>query len=140
MSDKPGIYYYWGGSINYSNFIVDYEASEYVVDKSADAPNETYYIALGYRFSDYIVTVHTEEFKQINDNDFLAKVTNPILINTGQTIQSALGTRNMSINGITLRYNFHPSAALKIDYFSGDDERPNVGDFKFFSIGVDLIY
>jgi hypothetical protein len=42
--------------------------------------------------------------------------------------------------GLTLRYDFHESATLKVDYFSGEDNRAVVGDYSIMSVGVDLVF
>ena len=137
---KDGIYWFAGFNIDYNNFIVDFEFADYKIDDSADAANEVWYAAVGYRFSDVVVTVHVEDYNQETDFGFLSSVSNPILNATGRGVQSAFGQREFDGYGATVRYDFHPSAALKVDYFSGEDTRPTVGDYTVWSVGVDLVF
>ena len=137
---KDGIYWFAGFSIDYNNFIVDFEYADYKIDDSADAPNDVWYAAVGYRFDDIILTIHVEDYNQDTDFAFLDSVTNPILNTTGRGVQSAFGQREFDGYGATVRYDFHPSAALKVDYFSGEDTRPTVGDYTVWSVGVDLVF
>ena len=137
---KDGIYWFTGFSIDYNNFLVDFEYADYRIDDSADAPNDVWFLALGYRFGDSVITVHKEDYNQDADYDFLSGVSNPILQGTGRAIQDALGAQVFDGIGVTWRYDFHPSAALKIDYFSGEDVRPVVGDYTIWSVGVDLVF
>jgi hypothetical protein len=140
IEGKDGIYWFAGFNIDYNNFIVDFEYADYKIKDSVDSPNKTWYAAVGYRFDEYVLTVHTEKYEQEPDVGTLSNVTNPILNGTGKAIQAALGAQNFDGSGITLRYDFHPSAALKVDYFSGNDERNNVGDYSIWSVGVDLVF
>lgn len=137
---KDGIYWFAGFSIDYNNFLVDFEYADYRIDDAADAPNDVWYLALGYRFGNSVITVHTEDYNQDPDYDFLGAVSHPILQATGRGIQDALGQQKFDGYGVTYRYDFHPSAALKVDYFSGEDVRPSVGDYTIWSVGVDLVF
>ena len=137
---KDGVYWFTGFSIDYNNFLVDFEYADYRIDDSADAPNDVWFLAVGYRFGDSVVTVHTEDYNQETDFDFLNGVSNPVLQATGQGIQRALGQQVFDGVGVTWRYDFHPSAALKVDYFSGEDERASVADYTIWSVGVDLVF
>lgn len=137
---KDGVYWYAGFNLDYNNVLFDFEYADYSIQESADAPNTSWYAALGYRFDQYVLTVHTEDYSQEPDFGAFDSVTNPVLNGTGRAIQSALGAQSFDGSGITLRYDFHPSAALKVDYFSGNDVRANVGDYSIWSVGVDLVF
>jgi hypothetical protein len=139
---KDGIYSFMGFNYDKNSFIVDFEYVNYGVKDSTDGFNSNWYLGLGYRVSDQMaVIVHTEEFTQDSeDTDFLNGVTNPVLNATGKAILEALAFREFSGSGIQVRYDFHPSAAFKIDYFVGEDTRPTVGDYQFFSLGIDLVF
>lgn len=139
---KDGIYAYAGFNIDKNNFLVDFEMSHYGVQDSTDGMNDTWFIGLGYRVTDQTaVIVHTEEFKQDGENvDFLDGVSHPALIATGTAIMQNLAFREFEGSGITVRYDFHPSAAIKFDYFSGKDTRPDVGDYSIISAGIDLVF
>jgi len=137
---KDGIYLYAGFGIDYNDWLVDFEYTDYGVDNSIDSYNKTWFVALGKRFDDFVITIHTEEFEQERNDDFLNGVSHPALIGTGKAVHEALSFREFDGNGITLRYDFHPNAAFKLDYFSGKDTRPDVGDYTIFSAGVDIVF
>jgi hypothetical protein len=137
---KDAQYWYAGLNFDYNNFIVDFEYADYGIQDSLDGPNTTWYASVGYRFDQYIVTLHTEEYSQDTDFGFISGITNPILNGTGKAIQIGGIRQQFDGSGITLRYDFHPSAALKVDYFAGNDERNNVGDYSIWSVGVDLVF
>jgi hypothetical protein len=86
------------------------------------------------------VTVHTEDYAQSPDHAFLNGVTHPALLATGRGINNAFGQREFDGVGLSVRYDFHPSAALKVDYFSGTDTRAAVGDYQLMSFGIDLVF
>lgn len=137
---KDGIYWFSGFAVDYNNWLVDYEYAYWETKDSSDAPNTSWYAAVGYRFDKYVVTVHHEDYAQDTDFGYLDGVAHPILLATGKGIQTAFASREFDANGITLRYDFHPSAALKIDYLTGSDTRAAVGDYQMMSIGVDLVF
>jgi hypothetical protein len=95
---------------------------------------------LGHRFDKVVVTLHTEDYAQEPDYDFLNGVAHPVLLATGKGIHNAFAQREFDGVGLSVRYDFHPSAAFKIDYFSGTDTRPAVGDYEMLSFGVDLVF
>lgn len=138
--EKDGIYGFAGFGIDYNNWLVDYEYTKFGVDDSVDAFNENFYIALGHRINEFVITVHYEETEQPADYGFLGGVSNPILVATGQGVQDALSANEFDGYGITLRYDFHPSAAFKVDYFTGENNRPDIGDYTIVSAGVDVVF
>lgn len=137
---KKGIYWFTGFAIDYNNWLVDYEYAYWETKKSSDAPNTSWYAAIGRRFGSVVLTVHHEDYAQDTDFGFLSGVTHPVLQKTGQAIQTAFAAREFDANGISVRYDFHPSAALKLDYLTGTDTRAAVGDYQMMSIGVDLVF
>jgi hypothetical protein len=137
---KDGVYFYAGFKADYNDWLVDYEMAQYEIKDSSDAKNKSWFLALGHRFNDYTVTVVHEDFSQNVDYSPLDLVENPILQATGRAVFDSLGERNMTINSLNVRWDFHSSAALKADYFVGSDDRATVGDFSGFSVGVDFIF
>lgn len=137
---KDGIYWYAGFNIDYNNWIADFEYADYGVKDSVGAGTEVWYAALGYRFDSYVITVHTEDFEQTRDYSFLSSVQHPVLNATGEAIHQAFASGAFDGSGITLRYDFHSNATLKLDYFKGSNARAAVGDYSIWSIGVDLVF
>lgn len=137
---KPGDYIFAGFSVNYSNWLVDFEYVDYGAQDSSGSLTEAWFFAIGRQFDGYVITVHTEDYAQNTNDSALNGVTNPILLATGQAIQEGIAARQFDGAGISLRYDFHPSAALKVEYFAGDDSRSTVGNYDVFSIGIDLVF
>ncbi|MBU1437447.1 MAG: hypothetical protein KKF79_08770 [Gammaproteobacteria bacterium] len=137
---KDALYWFSGFAVDYSNWLVDFEYVDYGVKDSTDAINTSWYLALGHRFDNVVVTIHTEDYAQKADFDFLNGVTHPVLLATGKGIHNAFAQREFDGVGLSVRYDFHPSAAFKADYFKGTDTRAAVGDYQMFSFGIDLVF
>lgn len=133
IQDQGYTYSFYGFTFNYSGFIFDMETVEYDDDDSAFGATDGRFVSLGYQLGDVIVTVHDEDFDR--GGMFVPEE------NKGQ--------------GVSIRYDFQPGAALKVDYFSGEQpvsvsiadpgpppvaESAPVGDFDMVSIGVDLVF
>lgn len=138
--NKDGLYWFSGFAIDRDNWLVDFEYVEYEVKDSTDASNQSWYLALGRRFDNVVLTLHTEDYAQTADYDFLSGVSHPVLLATGKGIHNAFAQREFDGVGLTVRYDFHPSAAFKADYFTGTDTRAAVGDYKILSFGIDLVF
>jgi len=138
--EKDAFYWFSGFAIDYSNWLVDFEYVSYEVKESTDVLNNSWYLALGHRFDNVVVTIHTEDYAQDPDFGYLNGVTHPVLQATGRGITSAFGQREFDGMGLSVRYDFHPSAAFKADYFKGTDTRSTVGDYQLFSFGIDLVF
>ncbi|MFN6970079.1 MAG: hypothetical protein ACK4NN_04395 [Rheinheimera sp.] len=138
--EKDAFYWFSGFAVDHSNWLVDFEYVSYEVADSTDALNNSWFLALGRRFDNVVVTVHTEDYSQDKDFGFLNGVSHPILLATGRGIHTAFGQREFDGMGLTVRYDFHPSAAFKADYFKGTDTRSTVGDYQMFSFGIDLVF
>lgn len=140
QAGKDGLYIYAGFKVDHHDWLIDYEYAQYEIEDSSDAKNESWFLALGRRFGDYTVTFVHEDFKQEADYSVISDVSNPVLQATGRAVIDNLAARNMTIDSLNVRWDFHSSAALKFDYFMGSDDRVEVGDFSGFSVGVDFIF
>lgn len=138
--NKDAFYWFAGFSAEKYDWLYDFEYVEYSAEDSVDALNKSYFAAVGRRFDKFIATVHYEDYSQEENFDFLNGVNHPVLLATGKAMNTAFAAREFDGVGITLRYDFHPSAAFKIDYFKGSDTRPEVGDYSLISFGVDLVF
>jgi hypothetical protein len=138
--EKDAFYWFSGFAVDYNNWLVDFEYVSYEVKDSTDALNNSWFLALGHRFDNVLVTVHTEDYAQDTDFGFLNGVSHPVLLATGRGIHTAFGQREFDGVGISVRYDFHPSAAFKADYFKGTDTRSTVDDYQLFSFGIDLVF
>lgn len=137
---KDAFYWFSGFAVDRSDWLVDFEYVQYAVEDSVDAQNSSWFLAVGRRFDKFVLTAHTEDYAQDTDDGFLDGVTHPVLLATGKGMNTAFAAREFDGVGLTLRYDFHPSAAIKVDYFQGTDTRPTVGDYSLLSFGVDLVF
>lgn len=138
---KDGSYMFAGFAVDYMNWLVDFEYVDYGILDSANAANKAWFAAVGRRFDAVTVTLHSEDYsREQNEYDFISGVSHPVLQATGRALKDAFSQREFDGVGIDLRWDFHPSAALKVDYFKGTDTRPTVGDYSIASIGIDLIF
>ncbi|RVU33272.1 hypothetical protein EOE67_17600 [Rheinheimera riviphila] len=139
-NEKDAFYWFSGFAVDYNNWLVDFEYVDYAVKDSTDALNKSWYLALGHRFDNVVVTIHTEDYAQEADYGFLNSVAHPVLQATGRGIHNAFAQREFDGVGLSVRYDFHPSAAFKADYFKGTDTRATVDDYQLISFGVDLVF
>ncbi len=137
---KDAFYWFTGFAVDYNNWLVDFEYVDYSVRDSSDALNKSWMLALGHRFDNVVVTIHTEDYAQEANYDFLNGITHPVLQATGRGLHNAFAQREFDGVGLSVRYDFHPSAAFKADYFKGTDTRSTVGDYQLFSFGIDLVF
>lgn len=140
QTGKDGLYIYAGFKVDHYDWLIDYEYAQYEIKDSSDAKNKSWFLALGRRFGDYTVTLTHEDFKQDTDYSVISGVDNPVLQATGRAVIDDLASRNMTMDSLNVRWDLHPSAALKVDYFMGSDDRVEVGDFSGFSVGIDFIF
>ena len=82
----------------------------------------------------------SEDYAQKTDFDFLNGINHPVLQATGRGIHTAFGQREFDGVGLSVRYDFHPSAAFKADYFKGTDSRATVDDYQLVSFRIDLVF
>lgn len=122
-------YAFAGFTVDYNNILLELETVTYEDDDNITGTTDAYLASIGYRYEDFVFTVHSEKLER--DGNFSPD-------DTGGW-------------GATLRYDFNPSAAIKIDYFSGEDKldpfnfvtmAPGTpsGDFSIASIGIDLVF
>ena len=137
---KDGIYWFAGFGIDYNNFVVDFEYVDYGIRDAVNPLTHAWYASVGYRFDNSMILIHTEDYNRDIKYEYFNGLSNPVLNGTARAIMDALGAQEFDGSGITYRYDFHPSAALKIDYFRGENTLPTVGDYTIWSVGVDMVF
>lgn len=137
---KDANYLFAGFGVDYQDWLVDYEHTEYQVINSVGSHNYGWYFSLGRRFNDLTVSLSRESFKQEADHRFAEAISNPILKKMAIGISDAFAVTDQDTNVLSVRYDVRESAALKFDLFVGDDARPTVGTYKGFSLGLDLVF
>ena len=133
-----GLYFYYGFDIDYNGWLATYEYAEYGIEDAGDSINEVYYFTFGRSFDEFVVTATTGEYKQPIDQSHITAL-NPIAQPVAAAIKANLANQNYTVNKVSVRYNFHPSAAFKFDLFSWDPLESGE-DLTGMSMGVDLVF
>ena len=138
---KAGEYLFSAFTIDYANWLLDIEYVDYGIQDSVNAQNQAWYLSIGRRIDEVVITLHKQDYsREQGEYAFLNQVQQPILQNTGRVLKNAFSQREFDGVGMDLRWDFHPSAAFKADYFVGTDTRPVVGDYRILSVGIDIIF
>jgi hypothetical protein len=147
VEDDFGSFFGLGFSVDYNNILIDAEFTKVEVEDSIVTTQEQYYVSVGYRFDSVTVYAITEHGEKTNDESYISKLPAIPAIQVG--FAQLLATQNEEIDGLTLglRYNFHPSAALKVDYTTHDTFSYNsdIGTFESvessaLTVGVSLVF
>jgi len=137
-----------GFAVDYNNLLIEAEFTTVDVEDSIVAKQEQYYVSVGYRIGDFTIYAITEHGEDTNEGDYDHSSVMPVSLdipNYGTvypqaTYQTLIASQEETIDTATIgtRYNFHPSAALKLDITStkiNDADATNV-----LSVGVDLVF
>lgn len=147
-----------GFGVDYNNFLFDAEYTQFEVEDSILAKQRQYYASVGYRIDDWTVHFTYENNDDENDSSELNTIpaqiqtpNGPINVSTNPSDPNApllrdatnfvLLSQRAESNTYTLgaRYNFHPSAAFKIDVSRFEDDITNT-EVDLVSMGVDLVF
>ena len=139
IDEDDGAFFALGFSIDYNNILFDAEYTQFEVDNSALAKQTQYYTSVGYRMDEVIVhfTYENNDDKH-NNNRYDALTAVPAL---NQGINTVLEGSKAKSNVYTIgaRYDFHPSAALKVDFSRLKDDIANT-ETDVIAVGVDLVF
>lgn len=126
-------------SIDYDNFLFDAEYTQFEVEGSILAEQSQYYASAGYRIDDVIVHFTYEKNDDKHDSSRFNTLESIPLLNT--TVNFALESMRAESNVYTIgaRYDFHPSAAFKIDFSRFDDDITDT-ETDIVAVGVDLVF
>ncbi|MBQ4797946.1 porin [Pseudoalteromonas sp. MMG006] len=128
-----------GFSIDYENILFDAEYTQFEVEESLLAEQKQFYASLGYRLDDVIVHFTFEE----NDDEHKSS-----RFDTIESVPSLNGAVNFALEGIRAqsnvytigaRYDFHPSAAFKIDFSRFKDDVADT-ETDVVAVGIDLVF
>ncbi|MCG7543067.1 porin [Pseudoalteromonas sp. MM17-2] len=147
-----------GFGVDYNNFLFDAEYTQFEVEDSILAKQRQYYASVGYRIDDWTVHFTYENNDDENDSSELNTIpaqiqtpNGPINVSTNPSDPNApllrdatnfvLLSQRAESNTYTIgaRYNFHPSAAFKIDVSRFEDDITNT-EVDLVSMGVDLVF
>src|SRR5690606_30972602 len=125
---EPVTYTFAGAAISaeLGNYLFVAEATDQEMSKT-DQKQSTYYVSLARRFGNLMpyVTLERNEVHTNNDlyRDIPATSAENIAARTATEIYMAGNDRNEYLYSVGVRYDFHPSAALKVQYTHVDDQR-----------------
>ncbi|QTH73365.1 porin [Pseudoalteromonas xiamenensis] len=158
-NEDSGYFLGVGFSIDYNDILVDAEYTELEVDDSVLAPQEQFFVSVGYRIGS--VTIHST-YEENQDKHKASRFdTVPLTINhpqlgtipvttdpTNPNAPTLRALTNAALNGVHvdtstwsvgMRYDFHPSAAFKLDYSSLDNNVTNTRT-GVVTAGVDVVF
>jgi hypothetical protein len=128
-----------GLSVDYNNFLIDFELITTGTEDSIVAEQNSAYLSLGYRFDELTLLATIENRNEEYDDSRYGQI--PAAYGTlGASVDGLLKSREIKQDIVSLgaRYNFHPSAALKFDYTNSETNKE--ARESVFSVGVDLVF
>ncbi|GHB77648.1 hypothetical protein GCM10008107_29040 [Psychrosphaera saromensis] len=139
IADDYGDFLALGLSVDYNNFLVDFEIISVAVENSIFAEQNSAYLSLGYRFDELTLLATIENRNDEHDDSRYGQISSAYGV-LGPTVDSVLKSRKIKQDIVSLgaRYNFHPSAALKFDYTNSETNKE--ARESSLSVGVDLVF
>lgn len=139
IDEDDGAFLALGFSIDYNNILFDAEYTQFEVDNSALAKQTQYYTSLGYRMDEWLVHLTYENNDDEHDSNRYNALPNVPPLNAGlnQVLEGSKAKSNVYTIGA--RYNFHPMAALKVDFSRLKDDISNT-ETDVVAVGVDLVF
>ncbi|ATG76930.1 MULTISPECIES: porin [unclassified Pseudoalteromonas] len=139
IDEEDARFYALGFSIDYNDVLFD---AEYTKLNPGDSllPEETqYYASIGYRMDEIIVHFTYEDNDDANDSSSYDQI--PEIPALNAAINGSFDAFNAQDNVYTIgvRYDFHPSAAFKID-FSRYENNITDTETDVVAVGVDLVF
>jgi len=138
---KDGKYWYTGYSIDYNNFLSSLEYTKYGIKDTMFADVKAWYLSVGYRFDEFTVNLRREKLERELGHYKADFIQHPILNAAARAINDSTRIPS-SFDGVgaSLRYDFHPNAALKLDYFTGNNDLIPNSDYDILAVGVDVVF
>lgn len=139
VDEDDGSFFALGFSIDYNNILFDAEYTEFEVDNSALAKQTQYYTSIGYRMDE--VTVHFTYENNDDEHDSNRYDALPTVPPLNQGINQVLDGSKAKSNVYTIgtRYDFHPAAALKVDFSRFKDDITDT-ETDVVAVAVDLVF
>lgn len=147
-----------GIGIDYNDFLLDAEYTQFEIENSVLAKQSQFYVSLGYRMDAITFSVTYEDNDDENPSDQYNTVprfitapngtqipvvvpgpAGPLFLQDLTNLTFASQTDKSNSYSMTVRYDFHPSAAFKFEYTMYDDDLTNQ-DADLISFGIDLVF
>lgn len=144
VEEDTGKFLELGFQINYESIIVVGEYTELDVDNTPLSVEESYYIMAGYQFDQVLVHITYGADEGTSDNytsDVPYGVNDDLDILKGNT-ERLLATQIAKEDYVTVgaRYDFHDSAALKIEYTNFSDNNDSNSDAGLFRVALVTVF
>lgn len=139
IDEDNGSFFAIGFSVDYNDILFDAEYTEFEVDNSALAKQTQYYTSVGYRMDEWTVHFTYENNDDEHDSSRYNALTAVPPLNQGinQVLEGSKAKSNVYTIGT--RYNFHPSAAFKVDFSRFKDDITDT-ETDVVAVAVDLIF
>ncbi|WP_337842657.1 porin [Rheinheimera sp.] len=126
-------------SVDKNNIVFVTEITKAQVDNSFISDQESWYASLGYRFESFTPYISYENEDNNAKREIYAAlpVASPVYAPVAGLVES-LELDRTTIN-LGIRYDFHPSAALKVQYSDADNKTLDRDD-RALVLGVDLVF
>ncbi len=136
-----------GFGIDYNNIIINGEYSIVDVDEALFLKDTQWYVMAGYRIGKFTPYAMYEAFETESDTSTAKRF--PAQLQS--TVQAAYNSQQFEFTGMSagIRYDFHPSAALKLEYNHYDDiidltsglgTPSNPESLDVLSVSVDVVF
>lgn len=139
VNDDGASFLALGFSVDYNDVLVDAEYTKLIQHDSILPDEAQYYVSLGYRMDDVIVHFTYEDNDDSNsDANFDQLVSIPELNVAMNGAFSSMAAKG-NVYTVGARYDFHPSAAFKMDLSRSKDKLTDT-EVDVLSVGIDLVF
>lgn len=141
VDNDTSVFSHLGISIDKNNFLFNAEYRVIDVEEGALQERPAWYASIGYRFGSFTPNITFETIEtEVPDN--IQNLLNDASGSSVATANILLGAfaANESAVSFGVRYDFHPSAAFKVDFTTFSDDLNEAGDANLLTLGVDLVF
>ena len=150
VTDVRGSFTSVGGTLDYKNFLVQTEYAVRKTESRTIMDTTSYYAMLGYRFGKITPYYYYGNIKQDDPRTYAGLPTTGPLAGLTAAVNGVAKAGLQSTNAVGVRWDFHKSAALKVQL---DHEKPEDGNGAFvnakptfkgpvnvYAVGIDFVF
>ena len=141
IDNDTGTFLHFGVGVDKDNFLFNAEWRVINVDESILQERTAWYASVAYRFGAWTpnITFETLETDLPTEISSLLVGAPPPILAGANALLGGLSADESAVS-IGVRYDFHPSAAFKIDYTTFTDDLNEEFDADLLTVGVDLVF
>ena len=141
IEDDTGTFLHFGVSIDKNDFLFNAEWRLIEVEEAILQEREAWYASIGYRIGAWTpnITFETIETDVPSGIQSLLVGAPPPILGGANALLGGLSADESAVS-VGVRYDFHPSAAFKIDFTTFSDDLDEAGDADLLTVGVDLVF